>query len=739
MTPGRNEPCPCGSGKKRKKCCAAARTESGPTAAELGGLAALIDGGRFADLELRAGELRLRYPDSGPVWKALGIALTLQSADASGAWSKAAALLPDDAQVQRSLGDALLQLGRLRDAAASYGRALALDPRSAAVHNNLGNVMLRLGLPQDAAESYRRALTLEPNFALAHNNLGNALRAAGRRDEAIESYGRALAVDPGYPEAYNNLGNAYLDAGRLDDAETQYRRAIALKPDFAEAHNNLGNALRSLGRFEAAVACYTRAVELNARFAAAHSNMSDALRDLGRPHDAAASSRRALEIDPALDVAHNSLGNALTDLGEWDAAAESYRRALESHPDFTVAAVNLGIVLRLSGAAAPAEDHCRRLLERQPDAAAACILLAELSADAGRFVDAEALLERAAAVDPDSAQACAGIPHLRKMTGDDSEWLRRAQRLASRRLPPREEAPLRFALGKFFDDTRDFERAFVEYRRANELRKSYSEPFDRERLTRSVDRMIAGHDAEWATRLSLSRAAGAAVQPGVEAEDSARAVFIVGMPRSGTTLAEQILASHPAVLGAGELPFWSTVTAGATSVELGAEYLKLLRRLAPDAERVVDKMPANVWSLGPILEALPRARIVHMQRNPLDTCLSVYFQHFASGHAYANDLGDLAHYYSEYQRLMAHWRASLPEGTILDLPYEGLVDAPRTWTRTLLEFVGVPWDSRCLEFHDSARSVRTASKWQVRQPINRSSVARWRNYQAFLGPLSYLA
>jgi tetratricopeptide (TPR) repeat protein len=698
----------------------------------------LIDGGRFAELERRAGELRRRYPDSGSVWKALGIALTMQSADAADAWSRAAALLPNDPQAHRSLGDALLQQGQLPDAAASYRRALVLDPNSAAVHNNLGNVLLRLGLAHDAAESYRRALVLEPRFALALNNLGNALRSAGRLDEAIASYGRALAVDPDYPEAHNNLGNACLDAGRLDEAQTHYRRALALQPEFAEAHNNLGNALRSLGRFEAAVACYARAVELNTRFAGAHSNMSDALRDLGRPHEAAMSSRRALEIDPTLTVAHNSLGNALMDLGEFDAAAASYRRALDAHPDFTVAAVNLGIVLRLSGAAAAAEEHCRELLERHPQLAAACILLAELQADAGRFAEAEALLERAAGIDPNSAQACAGIPHLRRMTPDDGEWLTRAQRIVARRPPPREEVPLRYALGKYFDDTRDFERAFGEYQRANELRKSYSEPFDRERLSRSVDGMIAAHDREWAARLIRARKAGGLARPRLDAEDSARAVFIVGMPRSGTTLAEQILASHPSVFGAGELSFWSSVRPSAKNAELGAEYLQLLRRLSPDAVRVVDKMPANVWSLGPILEALPQARIIHMQRNPLDTCLSLYFQHFSSGHAYANDLGDLAHYYTEYRRLVGHWRASLPEDTILDLPYEGLVDDPPQWTRTLLEFIGVSWDPRCLEFHESGRSVRTASKWQVRQRINRSAVARWRNYQAFLGPLSHL-
>jgi hypothetical protein len=226
------------------------------------------------------------------------------------------------------------------------------------------------------------------------------------------------------------------------------------------------------------------------------------------------------------------------------------------------------------------------------------------------------------------------------------------------------------------------------------------------------------------------------------------------MLRSGTTLVEQILASHPAVFGAGELTYWSSVlTASITgraddALGIGiddarlaassAEYLRQLQQLSGDAARVVDKFPLNFLSLGLIRAALPQARIIHMRRNPLDTCLSIYFQHFEAANAYANDLEDLAHYYREYQQLMRHWRSVLPAGALLEVPYEELARDLEGWTRKILEFLSLPWDKRCLDFHRTERPVVTASKWQVRQAIDPSSTERWRHYAKFLGPLQSL-
>jgi tetratricopeptide (TPR) repeat protein len=724
---------------------------------------------RYVEMETVARELVNHHPQSGIVFKALGLSLWMQGKDALSALERATQLLPADAEVHSNLGNALRALGRLDDAAASYRRALAINPDYAEAHNNLGNLLRDLGQFDAAVTSCGRALKIKPDFAAAHCNLGAAQRGLGQLEDAVASYRRAIAYKPDFAEAYSNLGNALrnlgqlgdaaasyrsaiayrpdlaeahsslgnilLDLGQLDDAEASFRRGLELKPDSAEAYCDLGNALRALGKRDEAAASYHRALELNSGYAQAHNNLGNALRDLGRLDEAAVSYREALRLEPDMAEAHNNLGNALRDLGRLDEAAASYREALRLKPDLAGVHNNLAIVLGQQGRIAEAESVCRGALEMFPNSAATIALLAKLHADKGQFAEAEALFKRAIFLEPESAEAWAGIAGLRKFTDCDATWLAEAQRIAEQGAPPRQEAQLRFAIGKYFDDVGDFPQAFINYQRANELAKPYTANFDKKRLTRAVDLIIHSCDQSLVTpnRTAVST--------------SRRPIFIVGMPRSGTSLAEQILASHPDVFGAGELPFWTVASSsfdssllngetGATLLcKLAEEYLQLLQDLAPQADRVVDKMPANFWNLGLIHAVFPSARIIHMRRNPLDTCLSIYFQDFWAAHSYANDLEELAYYYTEYRRLMEHWRSALPLHAMLDVPYEELIDDPEAWTRKMLEFIDVPWDPICVDFHQVSRTVTTASKWQVRQKIYRSSVGRWRNYERFLGPL----
>lgn len=713
------------------------RQAAAVTSVEISELVELVKAGRYAQLESDARKLVSRHPNSGFVWKALSVALSTQGKNALHALTTAATLLPDDAEAHANLANTLQSLGRLDDALTSYRRALALDPSHAAAYNNLGNALRGLGQLDEAVASYRRALELEPDFVEAHSNLGNALRNLGQLDLAVASYRRALEIKPRYPEACNNLANALLDLGQLDQAQASYARAVQIKPDFAEAHSNLGNVLRGLGQLDQAVESHRRALALQPDFAGAHSNLGDTLRELGLPDAAAASCRRAIELDPDFAAAHNSLGNALLDLGRLEEAAASYRRALVLNGSFVEAHVNLGLVLRQLGRVAEAEASCRAALELKPRAAQAIVVLAELRADGGHFAEAEELFKRAVAINPELSEGWAGIAYLRKMTLDDAGWAAQAQRMAERGVSPRQEAYLRFALGKYFDDVKEFEQAFSNYRRANELMKMRGAKYNRQQLTDAVDRIThSSHDRTWLN------------QTGSNASASARPVFIVGMPRSGTSLAEQILASHPAVFGAGELSFWNVASAelhesaalagetgGNIIGKLAEDYLRLLGHLSADALRVVDKMPVNFLCLGLIHAALPNARIIHMRRNPIDTCLSIYFQHFVTAHTHANDLVDLAHYYREYLRVMRHWGSVLPEGAILEVPYEGLVGEQDAWSRKMVEFIGLPWDPRCIDFHCTDRRVSTASKWQVRQTISKSSIDRWRNYEKFAGPL----
>jgi Tfp pilus assembly protein PilF len=596
------------------------------TSAEINPLIALINAGRYVELESKVRELLGRHPNSGVMWQLLGLSLTRQDKDALQALNTAVRLLPDDA----------------------------------GAHNNLGNALARHGRLAAAVASFRRALHLRPDFAEAHNNLGRAAFDLGEFDQASASCRRALDLNPRYAEACDNLGSALLALGLIDDALTSFRRALAIDPQFVEAHTNLGAVLLRLG--------------------------------------------------------------------QPDAAAASYRQALQLNPQLAAAHCNLGIAQRLQGRTAEAQASCRNALAIDPQCAAAFAVLAECCADCGEFAQAEGLFRRAISIEAESPEAWAGLARLRKMSHTDAPWLAQVQRIVEKGLPPHREICLRYAIGKYFDDVRDFEQAFVQFRRANELTAQRRAAHDRRQLTQTVDLIARSYDRDWVRR------------PRTGAVDSNRPVFIVGMLRSGTTLAEQILASHPAVFGAGELTFWNQAAAAyrpgeANLAALGADYSRVLQTLSGDALRVIDKMPTNFAHLGLIHAALPDARIIHMRRNPLDNCLSIYCQHFETTVSYANDLEDLAHYYTEYHRVMEHWRSTLPENVVLDVPYEGLVADQETWSRKMLEFVGIPWDPCCLEFHRTQRTVITASKWQVRQRMSAASVARWRNYEKFLAPL----
>jgi len=606
-------------------------------------------------------------------------------------------------------------------------------------------LLMNAGRYAELEQQSRQLLERHPDAGIVWQLLGIALRMQAK--DPLPALQRAVTLLPDDAGVHNNLGNALGQHGRLQDAAASYRRALALKPEFAEAHNNLGYVLRGLGQLDDALASYRRALRIKPDYAEAHHNLGDALLRLGRLDDAVAAYRRALALSPDFVEAHNNLGNALLELGRLDEATASYRRMLAARPDFAEAHSNLGTALRLAGQPSEAEASCRRALAIDPKLAASLAVLAELSADQGRFTAAEELFRRAIAIEPETAEAWVGISRLRKLTANDAAWVAQAQQVAARGLPPRKEVLLRYAIGKYFDDVKDFEQAFANYRHANELTRRYRAGYDRRQLTQAIDLIIRRYDRDWIRRTRI------------DANPSARPVFIVGMIRSGTTLAEQILASHRSVFGAGELMFWNAAAAryrpaalpapvvpGAPGAPqehgmlaaLAAGYLRLLEDLSADAVRVVDKMPGNFLHLGLMHAALPHAHIIHMRRNPIDTCLSIYFQHFEGFHPYATDLEDLAHYYAEYLRLMKHWRASLPAGVMLDVDYEALVQDQSACSRSMLEFIGLPWDPQCIDFHRTSRSVITASKWQVRQKISTSSVERWRNYERFVAPLKHL-
>jgi tetratricopeptide (TPR) repeat protein len=499
-----------------------------------------------------------------------------------------------------------------------------------------------------------------------------------------------------------------------------------------------GDACMAKGAWAEAVGYYEELLSIDSRHAVARNNLGAAFCSLGRYADAEDQFRGAIGINTRMPDAYNNLGTVLRWRGRAIESEQPLRRALKLQPTYVDAQVNLAGSLVLLNRWREAKGLLEKALSSAPRNVAALVALGQIAGPEGRLGEAEVLFKRAAETDPKSPGAWAELARVRKMTSADAGWAKHAEEIASGGLAPHDEANIRYALGKYHDDVGDFARAFRSYRRANELQKMAADPYDRQAHERFVDDMKRIY-----TREALAQAhAGAS--------DSRRPVFVVGMPRSGTSLVEHIIASHPAATGAGELPFWSDamrrherairndVLDEALRGKLAGAYLRVLTQHSKGAERIVDKATFNSEYLGVIHSVFPNARFIYLQRDPIDACLSAYFQQLSQEMSFAMDLSDLAHYYREHQRLVTHWRSVLPPGVLLEVPYAQLIADQERWTRKIVDFLGLDWSERCLDFTRTERVVMTSSFWQVRQKIYKTSVGRWHNYQKFIGPLAEL-
>jgi tetratricopeptide (TPR) repeat protein len=590
----------------------------------------------------------------------------------------------------------------------------------------------------DRAEAlYRKFLGKSPGNPDALHLLGVVAATRGDPEQAIQLISKAIAVAPNFAQGHSNLGNALRAAGRLADACDSYRRAIALRPDFADAHSNLGLVLCDQGHFAAAVASCQRATALDPRSADAHINLANALRRMGRLEAAETSFRQAARLNPGSIDLQIDLGGVLFELRRFAAAAGCYRRATELDPRLASAHRGLATSLRSAGDVGSAIAHYRDALALSPDDATLWNDLGRCFLALGRFDEAVEAFRRALATDPDLADAYRNLATCRLLSADDPEMARIAALAGRADLPIEERTAAGFAIAKVLDDADRYEEAFAAYDSANRLyraaRAAAGDRFDAADLARNIDRSIADFTP------AFFAAAGGWGNP------SELPVFIVGLPRSGTSLVEQIAASHSRVFGAGELR-----NIGEAAAELGPidapwaqtavrrvadAHLERLSGLGRGADRVIDKMPDNIFMLGVIATLYPAARIIFCRRDPRDTGVSCFFQKFSAGLlTFSYDLADCGRRVRETERLAAHWHRVLPLRW-LDIQYESLVADLEGESRRLIEFLGLSWEPACLDFHRTMRAVQTASSWQVRQPVYRRSVGRWRHYERHLGPL----
>lgn len=619
------------------------------------------------------------------------------------------------------LGAILQGGGRYADAVAAFDGAVELKPDHAQALCNRGMARAALGQTEQALGDYNRAVQCKPGYAHAYINRGNIFRAMGKTDAAVADYDTAIRLKPDIPETFSNRGNAFRDQGRLNAAMADYEEAIRLNPGFAEALSNRGSLFKTLGRPERALADFDRAIRLKPDFAEAYNGRGSTLNEMGRPAEAVSDYDRALKINPAYAEACHNRGNVLRDLGKLEAAVESYDQAIRIRPDYGDAHNNRGSAL----------------------------------AELGQVEAAVASYETALRIQPDTAWAHRNLSIIKTYTPSDPQIGVMEGLLENPAVDMTDRVHLLFALAKAYGDTGAYDRSFACLEKGNRLRKkelAYGIEHDRDIMTRVMDLFDIP---------DLSAVASGADDPGLTP------VFIVGMPRSGTSLVEQILASHSRVFGAGELNTVSRLVApvlarsrqtrskqtrsrqkqaGPDHIESLASDIEVLRRgyladLAaldiPEPKTVItDKMPLNFRYIGFILSAFPDARLIHLKRDPMAVCWSVFRHYFSEGgNRYAYDMADLAAFYKLYTDMMAFWHRCFP-GKILEFSYERLTEDQEGQTRRLLAYCGLSWEPNCLDFHRTKRAVKTASTAQVRRKIYQGSSDAWRTYEKHLQPLA---
>jgi tetratricopeptide (TPR) repeat protein len=622
-----------------------------------------------------------------------------QLIEAEANYRRVLAAQPDHGEALNLLGLVSFQKGRYDLAVELIGRAIEQNGQNAGYFSNLGNVLYASGKLEEAVTAYRQAISKKPDFADSHanlgepyHNLGGALNELGRHDEALDAYRNAISISPRDAKAFYSLGVTLAKLGMLEPAIDAHRQAVSIKPDFAEAHFHLGAALKVQGKLEAAVAAYDQAIHINPDFVEAYNNLGGALNELGRRDEAIAAYRQAITIRPRDDTTFYNFGVVLAEQGRLEEAVSAYRSALTIKPDFTEARCNLGLLLK----------------------------------EQGKIDEARSLLEAALKLAPTRAMTYRILGYVKKFSANDPH-IAAMERLAQdmQNLSSDQQINLHFALAKAYEDLDEREMWLRHLLEGNKLKRK-EVTYDEAGTVALFDRIRAVF-----TPALMDSKCG-------YGEGSAVPVFIIGTPRSGKTMVERILASHPHFHGAGELDEFrrAAISLSVTRPnrapasfpelvpalsekqlkQLGSAYLDSIRAAAPGAERISNTTPGNIRFIGLIHLALPNARIIHMRRDPVEVCVSCFAMLFnRNAHAYSYDLGELGRYYRAHEALMAHWRRVLPKSIMLEVSLDQLVADAEHKTRELVDHCGLEWDDACLS---AARAI------EVRRPIYRGWIER---------------
>ena len=658
----------------------------------------LYNQGQLAAVVVHAQAIIEQYPEAFIVWNILGSAyIGLGKAlEASSAFKRVTELNPNYAYGHCNFGIALHQQGKQDEAAEAYSKALAIKPDYAEVYNNMGLILHEQGKLEEAIEAYNKALTINPDNAETYNNKGNILKDQGKQDVAIEAYSKALAIKPDYTDAYYNTGTTLHEQGKLDEAIEAYNKALAIKPDNAEAYNNMGNAFKDQGKLDEAIVSYEKVLSLKPDYADAYYNMGTTLHEQGKPDEAIEAYNKALAIKPDNAEAYNNMGNAFKDQGKLDEVIASYEKALSLNPDYFEVYNNMGITLQ----------------------------------DQGKLDEAIASYNEALALKPEYGEAHRNLSSLIKYKSDDTQVALVSKVIKRFDLKDDNRCHLHYAYAKMSEDLGDLDAAYDNYVSGGKLRqKLLSYDLKQDELTFQKIKNTAPNLKKFA----FSKPFDSAINT---------PIFILGMPRSGTTLVEQIVSSHSQVYGAGELTFLNRFSG---SLSLGNQvvnsdnvlqirnaYLTELDKVSNGCPFVTDKMPQNFLYIGLIFKAFPEAKVIHVKRDPVATCWS-NFKHyfFENGLGFSYNLNDTAHYFKMYLDLMEFWEQQYGN-QIYHLDYERLTIEQELETRKLIKHVGLDWEDICLSPQKNKRSVKTASQQQVREKVYAGSSQAWRKFEPYL-------